>query len=94
MVNAPSSLPFDAERVMRLALETFDIEARALIGLKARQGESFVHAVRADAPWLRALAKEGRPTAAAHTWLLKEGWRRGGGLIGVDEVPAERQPSD
>ena len=32
---------------MRLALETFDIEARALIGLKARQGESFVHAVRA-----------------------------------------------
>ena len=47
MVNAPSSLPFDAERVMRLALETFDIEARALIGLKARQGESFVQAVRA-----------------------------------------------
>jgi len=46
-VNAPSSLPFDAERVMRLALETFDIEARALIGLKARQGESFVQAVRA-----------------------------------------------
>jgi len=46
-VNAPSSLPFDAERVMRLALETFDIEARALIGLKARQGESFVNAVRA-----------------------------------------------
>ena len=32
---------------MRLALETFDIEARALIGLKARQGESFVQAVRA-----------------------------------------------
>ncbi|QTN25811.1 KpsF/GutQ family sugar-phosphate isomerase [Rhizobacter sp. AJA081-3] len=32
---------------MRLALETFDIEARALIGLKARQGESFVNAVRA-----------------------------------------------
>ncbi len=47
IVNATSSLPFDAERVMRLALETFDIEARALIGLKARQGESFVHAVRA-----------------------------------------------
>jgi REP element-mobilizing transposase RayT len=49
-------------------------------------------AVRVDAPWLRALAKAGCPTAAPRTWLLKEGWRRGGGAIGVDEVPgpAER----
>ena len=35
------------EGLNELALETFDIEARALIGLKARQGESFVQAVRA-----------------------------------------------
>ena len=49
-------------------------------------------ALRADAPWLRALAKAGCPTAAPKTWLLQVGWRRGGGLIGVDEVPgpAER----
>ena len=49
-------------------------------------------AVRSDAPWLRALAKAGCPTAAPKTWLLQEGWHRGGGLIGVDEVPgpAER----
>ena len=40
-----------------------------------------------DAPWLRALARAGCPTAAPHTWLLTGGWRRGGGLIGVDEVP-------
>jgi arabinose-5-phosphate isomerase len=38
---------FDAERAIRLACETFDIEARALVGLKARQGESFAKAVRA-----------------------------------------------
>ncbi|MBK7196008.1 MAG: transposase [Myxococcales bacterium] len=44
-------------------------------------------AVRTDAPWLRPLAKAGCPTAAPHTWLLQVGWRRGGGLIGVDEVP-------
>jgi len=44
-------------------------------------------ALRVDAPWLKALAKAGCPTAAARTWLLKEGWRRGGGLIDVDDVP-------
>ncbi len=44
-------------------------------------------AIRTDAPWLRALAKEGRPTADPHTWLLAIGWRRGGGLIDVDDVP-------
>ena len=44
-------------------------------------------AIRTDASWLRALAKEGRPTADPHTWLLAIGWRRGGGLIGIDDVP-------
>ena len=39
--------PFDAERALRLARETFDIEAQALLGLKARQGEGFANAVRA-----------------------------------------------
>jgi arabinose-5-phosphate isomerase len=38
---------FDAERALRLARETFDIEAQALLGLKARQGEGFANAVRA-----------------------------------------------
>ena len=44
-------------------------------------------ALCADAPWLRALTRAGRPTAAPHTWLLSVGWRRGGGLIDVDDVP-------
>jgi arabinose-5-phosphate isomerase len=39
--------PFDADRVLQLAHRTFDIEAQALLGLKARQGEGFVAAVRA-----------------------------------------------
>jgi arabinose-5-phosphate isomerase len=39
--------PFDANRALQLARETFDIEASALLGLKARQGESFAQAVRA-----------------------------------------------
>ena len=39
--------PFDPSRALRLARETFDIEAQALLGLKARQGESFTQAVRA-----------------------------------------------
>jgi arabinose-5-phosphate isomerase len=39
--------PFDAQRALRLARQTFDIEAQALLGLKARQGESFARAVRA-----------------------------------------------
>ena len=37
---------FDAERALQLARETFDIEAQALLGLKARQGESFARAVQ------------------------------------------------
>jgi arabinose-5-phosphate isomerase len=36
---------FDPARALRLALETLDIEARALVALKARQGEGFVQAV-------------------------------------------------
>jgi arabinose-5-phosphate isomerase len=38
---------FDAERALRLAAETFEIEARALRGLAARQGEGFTGAMRA-----------------------------------------------
>ncbi|MEP7303076.1 MAG: KpsF/GutQ family sugar-phosphate isomerase [Caldimonas sp.] len=38
---------FDARRVLDLARATLDIEARALEGLKARQGDAFVAAVRA-----------------------------------------------
>lgn len=44
-------------------------------------------AIRVEAPWLQALRREGRPTASARTWLLVEGWQRGGGMISVDEVP-------
>jgi REP element-mobilizing transposase RayT len=44
-------------------------------------------AIRTDAPWLRALARTSSPTAAPHTWLLDEGWRRGGGPIAVDDIP-------
>ena len=38
---------FDASRALRLALETFDIEAAAILGLKARTGEAFARAVQA-----------------------------------------------
>jgi arabinose-5-phosphate isomerase len=44
-VNPPR--PFDAERALRLAGRTFEIEARALLGLAARQGEGFARAVQA-----------------------------------------------
>ena len=39
--------PFNPDRALQLARETFDIEAQALLGLKARQGEGFAQAVRA-----------------------------------------------
>jgi arabinose-5-phosphate isomerase len=39
--------PFDAERALRLAQRTFEIEARALLALAARQGEGFARAVQA-----------------------------------------------
>src|SRR5688572_27498610 len=38
---------FDAARALRLAQETFDIEAQAVLGLKARTGEAFARAVSA-----------------------------------------------
>jgi arabinose-5-phosphate isomerase len=44
-VTAPR--PFDAERALRLAQRTFEIEARALLALAARQGEAFAGAVQA-----------------------------------------------
>jgi arabinose-5-phosphate isomerase len=40
------STPFDAQRALELAAQTFEIEAQALLGLKARQGEGFAQAVR------------------------------------------------
>ena len=42
----PAKPSFDAQRALQLAHETFEIEARALLGLKARQGESFTRAVK------------------------------------------------
>ncbi len=44
---APSKTPFDAQRALQLARDTFEIEAQALLGLKARQGESFARAAQA-----------------------------------------------
>ncbi len=42
-----STPAFDAERALHLARQTFDIEARALLSLKDRQGASFAEVVRA-----------------------------------------------
>ena len=39
-------MTFDAAQALRLAQETFDIEAAAVLGLKARTGDAFVKAVR------------------------------------------------
>ncbi|MCI5068667.1 KpsF/GutQ family sugar-phosphate isomerase [Acidovorax sp.] len=48
MTPAPATMPtFDAEQILRLARETFDIEAAAVLGLKSRVGEPFVQAVQA-----------------------------------------------
>ncbi len=45
---APAPLPaFDAARALQLARDTFDIEASALLGLKARLGAEFARAVQA-----------------------------------------------
>ena len=41
----PAIPSFDAARALQLAHDTLDIEARALLGLKARQGDSFARAV-------------------------------------------------
>ncbi|WP_280153428.1 KpsF/GutQ family sugar-phosphate isomerase [Piscinibacter sp. XHJ-5] len=43
----PAKPSFDAQRALHLAHQTFDIESQALLGLKARQGESFTRAVEA-----------------------------------------------
>ena len=43
----PSQAHFDPERAMQLATRTFEIEARALLGLAARQGPGFAQAVQA-----------------------------------------------
>jgi len=43
--TAPPPKPFDAARALLMAARTFDIEARALTGLAARQGEGFAQAV-------------------------------------------------
>jgi len=39
--------PFDPAQALALAARTFEIEARALLGLAARQGEGFANAVKA-----------------------------------------------
>ena len=44
---SPANSVFDARRALQLACDTFDIEARALIGLKSRQGDAFARAVEA-----------------------------------------------
>src|SRR5450756_1063913 len=41
----PQATPFDAAQALRLAQETFDIEAAAVLGLKARTTEAFARAV-------------------------------------------------
>ena len=46
MPAKPASSEFSAERALQLARETFEIEARALIGLKARQGDAFARVCR------------------------------------------------
>ncbi len=43
--TAVSPETFDAPRALRLAHDTFEIESRALLGLKARQGDGFTNAV-------------------------------------------------
>jgi len=42
-----ASTPFDAVRALELARATLDIEARAIDGLKARQGDAFVATMKA-----------------------------------------------
>ena len=45
--SSPALPAFDAARALRLACDTIDIEAQALLGLKARQGDSFGRACQA-----------------------------------------------
>jgi arabinose-5-phosphate isomerase len=44
---SPDGAGFDGERALAMARRTFEIEARALLGLSQRQGEGFVRAVKA-----------------------------------------------
>ena len=44
-VVPPPQRPFDAAQALRLAHETFEIEAAAVLGLKARIGQAFARAV-------------------------------------------------
>ena len=46
-MTLPQPSGFDAARALQLAAQTFEIEARALLGLAARQGEGFAGAVQA-----------------------------------------------
>ncbi len=43
--KTPTTPPFDAARALRLAHDTVDIEASAVLGLKARTSDSFARAV-------------------------------------------------
>ena len=45
-IPAMSSLPLDPDALLARARATFDIEAAAVLGLKARLGDAFVDAVR------------------------------------------------
>ncbi len=45
--STPTGGRFDPQRAIDLARETLDIEAQALLGLKARQGEAFARAAEA-----------------------------------------------
>jgi len=47
MPQMPTPRPFDPQRALRLAAQTFEIEAAALSALAARQGEGFPKAVQA-----------------------------------------------
>jgi len=47
VARQPQNSTFDAAQALRLAQETFDIEAAAILGLKARTGEAFGRAVQA-----------------------------------------------
>jgi arabinose-5-phosphate isomerase len=46
-MNIPKTFQFDPDRVLLLARDALDIEARAVSGLKARLGSSFPQAVKA-----------------------------------------------
>lgn len=46
-MDATADAPLDVQRVLRFAANAIDIEAAALVGVKARLGEGFVRAVRA-----------------------------------------------